>query len=106
MFVCNHLALLGCFVAVDFFQVLKSELVDGSRVKKELVNPAETFAGFSNVPYYLLPGHTWEFLLANLQEPRHWMSLVLFFVSKIFLQVSGLWNYKFLIRYMWEKQKG
>lgn len=33
-FVYTHLDLLGCLVAVDFFQVLKPELAVGSGVKK------------------------------------------------------------------------
>lgn len=33
-FVYTHLDLLWCFVAVDFFQVLKPELVAGSGVEK------------------------------------------------------------------------
>lgn len=69
-------SLLGCFVAGAFFHVLKPKPVAGSGVK-ELAGTAGNSSCFDNRPCCLLSGNIWEFLLANVEGPGHWISPVL-----------------------------
>lgn len=74
---CLRPSLPGYFVAGAFFHVLKPKSVAWSRVK-DLAGTAGNSACFDNMPCRLLSGHIWEFLLANVEGPGHWISPVLF----------------------------
>lgn len=41
----------------------------GSKVKKGPAGATGTSACFDNMPYYLLPGHICNFVLANMEGP-------------------------------------
>lgn len=57
------------FCSHVFFHLLRPKPVAGSGVKKGSAGATGTFACFDNMPYCLLFGHIWNFVLANLEGP-------------------------------------